>query len=126
MSKQNLFGPEGWTPERIESLTGKTYLVTGANSGAGFQASRILLSKGAKVVMLNRSPEKSVAAIAELKQKFGGDIFNFCFVIVNRNDINTLLHLYFFQTITKRLAKLFFLFKLAPTQRLIYVHIQTQ
>ena len=73
MSKQNLFGPEGWTPERIESLTGKTYLVTGANSGAGFQASRILLSKGAKVVMLNRSPEKSVAAIAELKQKFGGD-----------------------------------------------------
>ena len=73
MSEQNLFGPEGWTPERIESLAGKTYVITGANSGAGFQASRILLSKGAKVVMLNRNPEKSVAAIDELKQEFGAD-----------------------------------------------------
>ncbi|WP_255374960.1 MULTISPECIES: hypothetical protein [unclassified Oleiphilus] len=29
------FGPKGWTPERIESLKGKTYLITGANSGTG-------------------------------------------------------------------------------------------
>lgn len=61
------FGPKGWTPERIDSLTGKTYLITGANSGTGFQASKILLSKGAKVVMLNRNPQKSEEAIAALK-----------------------------------------------------------
>jgi NAD(P)-dependent dehydrogenase (short-subunit alcohol dehydrogenase family) len=67
----NTFGPKGWTPERIESLTGKTYVITGANAGAGFQASRILLSKGAKIVMLNRNAEKSTAAITELKQEFG-------------------------------------------------------
>ena len=65
------FGPNGWTPERLGSLTGKTYVITGANSGAGFEASRILLSKGAKVVMLNRSAEKSTAAIATLKQELG-------------------------------------------------------
>ena len=67
------FGPKGWTPERLGSLLGKTYLVTGANAGAGFQASRILLSKGAKVVMLNRSAEKSAKAVKVLKEEFGSD-----------------------------------------------------
>ena len=65
------FGPKGWTPERLGSLAGRTYLITGANAGAGFEASKILLSKGAKVVMLNRNAEKSSAAIATLKQEFG-------------------------------------------------------
>lgn len=65
------FGPDGWTPGRLGSLAGKTFLITGANAGAGFQASRILLSKGAKVVMLNRNTGKSIAAIDELKEEFG-------------------------------------------------------
>lgn len=65
------FGPKGWTPERLGDLTGKTYLITGANAGAGFHAARTLLSKGAKVVMLNRSAEKSQAAVAELREEFG-------------------------------------------------------
>ncbi|MBU2957905.1 SDR family oxidoreductase [Paracoccus sp. 1_MG-2023] len=65
------FGPGGWTPDRIGSLAGKTYVITGANAGAGFQATRILLSKGARVVMLNRSAERSGAAIDELKAEFG-------------------------------------------------------
>ena len=68
----NPFGPRGWTPERVPSLTGRTYLITGANSGTGFEAARIFLSKGAAVVMLNRNPEKSAAAVAELKAEFGG------------------------------------------------------
>ncbi len=67
----NAFGPKGWTPQRLGSLAGKTYVITGANSGTGFEASRIFLSKGAKVVMLNRSTEKSTAAIEKLKQEFG-------------------------------------------------------
>jgi NAD(P)-dependent dehydrogenase (short-subunit alcohol dehydrogenase family) len=65
------FGPDGWTPGRLGDLKGKTYLITGANSGTGFEASRILLSKGAKVVMLNRNAEKSAAAIAKLVEEFG-------------------------------------------------------
>lgn len=65
------FGPQGWTPERLGSLAGQTYVITGANAGTGFQAARILLSKGATLVMLNRSAEKSEAAIRELKEEFG-------------------------------------------------------
>ncbi|WP_309746537.1 SDR family oxidoreductase [Roseobacter sp. N2S] len=65
------FGPKGWTPERIGSLAGHTYVITGGNAGAGFQTSRILLSKGAKVVMLNRSAERSTRAVNDLKKEFG-------------------------------------------------------
>jgi len=65
------FGPKGWTPERLGDQSGKTYIITGANAGIGYQAARILLKKNAKVVMLNRSAEKSKAAIANLKQEFG-------------------------------------------------------
>jgi len=67
------FGPKGWTPERLGDQSGKTYIITGANAGAGFQAARILMKKNAKVVMLNRSADKSEAAIAGLKQEFGTD-----------------------------------------------------
>ena len=73
MTTQKTSGPKGWTPERLGSLEGKTYVITGANAGAGFEATRILLSKGAKVVMLNRNAEKSSAAIATLKEEFGSD-----------------------------------------------------
>ncbi|VGO17090.1 putative oxidoreductase YciK [Pontiella desulfatans] len=71
MTTKQKFGPKGWTPERLGSLDGKTYVITGANTGAGFEATRVLLSKGASVVMLNRNAEKSSAAIATLKQEFG-------------------------------------------------------
>ena len=70
---ENQFGPDGWTPDRIGSLDGKTYVITGANSGIGFEATRILLAKGAAVVMLNRSAERSAAAIKTLTSEFGAD-----------------------------------------------------
>ncbi|MBX2877427.1 MAG: SDR family oxidoreductase [Saprospiraceae bacterium] len=68
---KNKFGKQGWTPERLGDLSGKTYLITGANAGAGFEASKILLSKGAEVVMLNRNEKKSNTAIDILKEQFG-------------------------------------------------------
>ncbi|WP_096086236.1 SDR family oxidoreductase [Agaribacterium haliotis] len=71
MTSDTAFSAKGWTPDQIGSLKGKSYVITGANTGAGFQAARILLSKSAKVLMLNRSAEKSDIAIADLKQEFG-------------------------------------------------------
>ncbi|MEM8700194.1 MAG: SDR family NAD(P)-dependent oxidoreductase [Pseudomonadota bacterium] len=73
MSGKTPFGPEGWTPARIGDLTGKTFIITGANGGAGFEATRVLLSKGARVVMMNRSAERSAVAIDTLKAEFGPD-----------------------------------------------------
>ncbi|EDM80976.1 probable oxidoreductase yajO1 [Plesiocystis pacifica SIR-1] len=71
--RANPFGAQGWTPERLGSLAGKTYLVTGANAGAGFEATRVFLSKGARVVMLNRNPAKSAAALEALRAEFGAE-----------------------------------------------------
>ncbi|MEN8927807.1 MAG: SDR family NAD(P)-dependent oxidoreductase [Flavobacteriales bacterium] len=72
--KTNQFGKKGWTPKRIGDLSAKTYVITGTTSGTGFEAAKILLSKGAKVVMLNRNPQKSQATIQSLKQELGDNI----------------------------------------------------
>ena len=70
----NQFGKKGWTPDRIDNLNGKTFVVTGTTSGTGFEAAKILLSKGAKVVMLNRNSKKAEVTIASLKQELGNEI----------------------------------------------------
>lgn len=70
----NQFGKNGWTPDRIRDLSGKTYIITGTTSGTGFEAAKILLSKGAKVVMLNRNPKKAEDTIRNLKQELGNHI----------------------------------------------------
>ncbi len=72
--KKNKFGKEGWMPSRIKSLKGQTFVITGATSGTGFEAAKILLSKGAKVVMLNRNPKKSENTISLLKEELGKDL----------------------------------------------------
>lgn len=72
--KTNKFGKQGWTPERIGDLNGKIYVITGTTSGTGYEAARILLSKGAKVVMLNRNSKKAEETIITLKQKLGANI----------------------------------------------------
>lgn len=73
MTTTQNFGPKGWTPERLGSLAGKTYVITGTTTGTGYEATKIFLSKGAKVVMLNRNGNKSAAVIANLKKEFGSD-----------------------------------------------------
>jgi len=73
MSK-NQFGKEGWTPNRIGDLKKKTFLITGTTSGTGYEAAKILLAKGASVVMLNRNPTKAEATIAKLKTELGSEI----------------------------------------------------
>ena len=68
------FGRKGWTPDRIENLNGKTFVITGTTSGTGFEAAKILLSKQAKVVMLNRNSQKAANTISTLKQALGNNI----------------------------------------------------
>ncbi len=74
MSTNNQFGKQGWMPDRIKDLSGQTFVITGTTSGTGFEATRILLSKGAKVVMLNRNPKKAEDTMAALKQVLGSQI----------------------------------------------------
>ncbi|MGI5179053.1 SDR family NAD(P)-dependent oxidoreductase [Dactylosporangium sp. CA-152071] len=57
-----------WTEAEIGDQGGKTFLVTGANSGLGYETTRALLAKGARVIMAVRSEAKGRAAV----QKLGG------------------------------------------------------
>lgn len=74
MSTTNQFGKQGWTPDRIKDLSGKTFVITGTTSGTGFEAARILLSKNARVVMLNRNPRKAADTTAQLRQLLDNNI----------------------------------------------------
>jgi len=56
-----------WTTEQLPDLTGKVVLVTGANSGIGFEGVKEFAKKGAKVVLACRNMEKGKSALKELK-----------------------------------------------------------
>ncbi len=51
-----------WTKETMSDQTGRVVIVTGANSGVGYESAVTLAGKGAKVVMACRSLDKAEAA----------------------------------------------------------------
>lgn len=59
-----------WNNDDIPDLTGRIVVVTGAKSGTGFQASKVLASKGAEVIMTCRSLEKGEAAATEIRDEY--------------------------------------------------------
>jgi NAD(P)-dependent dehydrogenase (short-subunit alcohol dehydrogenase family) len=52
-----------WTFEDIPDQTHRLAIVTGANSGIGYETARMLALRGAHVVMACRNPEKAKAAL---------------------------------------------------------------
>ncbi len=55
-----------WTVDRLDDLTGRTYLITGANSGIGYHAAAHLRRAGADVIIAARSAERGQAAVTSL------------------------------------------------------------
>jgi NAD(P)-dependent dehydrogenase (short-subunit alcohol dehydrogenase family) len=56
-----------WTEADIPDQAGRTILITGANSGIGFEAARALAQHGATVVMGCRTRSKAETAVAEIE-----------------------------------------------------------
>jgi len=56
-----------WTPQDLPRLDGRTFVITGANSGIGFAAARELGRAGARVVLAVRDVAKGEAAAAAIE-----------------------------------------------------------
>ena len=56
-----------WTAADVPDQSGRTVLITGANSGIGLEAARVFVEKGAHVVLACRSREKAEVAEADIE-----------------------------------------------------------
>jgi len=56
-----------WTADRIPDSSDKVIIVTGANSGIGYEAAKEFARKGARTIMACRSMEKAEAALAVIQ-----------------------------------------------------------
>ena len=67
-NNRKLVMSNNWTEENVGDQMGKVAIVTGANSGIGFETARVLAENGAKVIMAVRTVEKGETAANEIKQ----------------------------------------------------------
>ncbi|WP_053366629.1 oxidoreductase [Bacillus sp. FJAT-27245] len=56
----------GWITEDISDVAGKRVVITGGNSGIGFEAARALAAKGAEVIFAVRNIARGEAAAAKI------------------------------------------------------------
>lgn len=69
MSEKNMpFGKQGWDYSRTPDMSGKVVVITGGNSGIGFEAAKVMVSKNARVTIFCRNEQKAKAAVEEIKQ----------------------------------------------------------
>ena len=59
----------GWTADEMPRLDGKTVVVTGANSGLGYEGTRAFAEKGATVIMACRNIDRGERAMTEIRSE---------------------------------------------------------
>lgn len=67
-------GFRNWKVNRLPDLAGKTYFITGGNSGIGFEAAKYLGSAGGDIIIAARNPQKAERAVTALQQETKGAV----------------------------------------------------
>ena len=62
----------GFTEADVSDQSGKCFIVTGANTGVGFEAARVLAARGARVLLACRDKAKAEAAMARIGRSTRG------------------------------------------------------
>jgi NAD(P)-dependent dehydrogenase (short-subunit alcohol dehydrogenase family) len=74
-----------FTADDVPDQSGRTFLVTGANTGLGFEATAVLAARGARVLLGCRSQDKAEAAMAKISTETPDA--DLAFVPLDQNDL---------------------------------------
>ncbi|MDQ0057897.1 oxidoreductase [Paenibacillus harenae] len=76
-----------WTKDNIPDLSGKVAVVTGANSGLGFETAAALAERRAKVILAVRNMDKGEAALNKIKSVYASADVNL--MKLDLSDLNS-------------------------------------
>ena len=69
---------QGFTDRDVPDQSGRTFLVTGANTGIGFETARVLARRGGRVLLGCRSEERAAGAIDRIRAESLGPMSSSC------------------------------------------------
>jgi NAD(P)-dependent dehydrogenase (short-subunit alcohol dehydrogenase family) len=78
---------DGFTARDVPDQSGRTAVVTGANTGLGFETARVLAAHGARVLLACRSAERARAAIDAISEEVSDADLEF--VALDQGDLSS-------------------------------------
>lgn len=76
-----------FTDKDVPDQSGRVFFVTGANSGLGYAAAKVLASRGARVLLGCRSEEKAEAAMADIRAVYPDA--DLCFIPLDLGNLKS-------------------------------------
>lgn len=71
-------------------LSHKTFIITGANSGLGYETTKVLLQMKANVIIICRNQEKLKAALKDFKSLHLGTVTGYCYDLSDLSSVQAL------------------------------------
>ncbi|KAI3390941.1 hypothetical protein diail_8339, partial [Diaporthe ilicicola] len=88
---RDVFPPKPtFTEEHLEDQAGKVFIITGANSGVGFELAKLLYQKNGTVYIAARSGSKIKNAIDAIEREFPSSTGRLASVVIDLSDLSTI------------------------------------